>query len=210
MFTFTPKEDLSRFESEAPQTPESPPGLNPWPKYNANEIVRSAARAISSIAQIHRREFGMSRAHQFALFAINLALFAMLKQDTFDILDRDFLTLASSFQSLASRSRVGRNVFHMFLKTARSRGQGERLRESNSVTEAMKAVLDGVDGSHFNPLEDYAKGLEKLDTDDRYRGIPGEADDSISSMLDRYESLSLGKDEITHERPQQGDRDREP
>ncbi|PLB49634.1 putative C6 transcription factor [Aspergillus steynii IBT 23096] len=205
MFTFTPKEDLSRLESEAPQTPESPPGLNPFPKYNADEIVLSAARNISALALPHRWEYGMTRAHQFALYAINLALFIMLRHGTFDVLDPDFLMLASSFHSIASRSRVGRNLFHIFLQNTRSRGQGQRLHESTGVTEALKALFDAAGSSHFNPLEDYTKGLEKLDTDERYRGTPGEELDSISSMLDRYESLSLGKDEIAPERPHQGD-----
>ncbi|KAI9043560.1 Zn(II)2Cys6 transcription factor [Aspergillus affinis] len=205
MFSFTPKEDISRFESEAPQTPESPPGLYLFPKYNADEIVHSAARAISGLAFLHRREFGMTRAHQFALYAINLALFTMLVSDTFDILDSDFLSLASSFHTIASRSRLGRNLFYLFRETTNSRDQNQRLQDSDSVTMEMKALFEATASSHYTALNDYARGLEKLEMDERYRGMPGEGDHSISSMLDRYESLSLGKDEIAPERLHPGD-----
>ncbi|KAH8431122.1 Zn(II)2Cys6 transcription factor [Aspergillus melleus] len=205
MFSFTPKEDVSRFESEAPQTPESPPGLNLFPKYNANDIVQSAARTISGLALLHRREFGMTRAHQFALYAINLALFTMLVHDTFDILDPDFLSLASSFHTIASRSRLGRNLFYLFRETTRSRDQNKRLQDSHAVTAELKALFEMTPNSHFTALDDYARGLEKLEADERYRGMPDDVDHSISSMLDRYESLSLGKDEIAPERLHPGD-----
>lgn len=204
MFSFTPKEDISRVASEALKTPESPPGWNPFTKYDADGIVRSAARDISALARLHRQEFGMTRAHQFALYAINLALFILLARDTFDILDPDFLSLAASFHRVASRSRLGRNLFYLFRDTTYSRGQSERLQQSRRVSEELKALLNVTDSSHHATLEDYAKGLEKLAMDERYRGNPGEEDHSISSMLDRYESLSLGKDEVAQERPHQG------
>ncbi|KAA8645603.1 hypothetical protein EYZ11_010704 [Aspergillus tanneri] len=205
MFSFTPQENTLRFQSEAPQTPESTPSLSPQPKCDADEIIQSAIRDISCLALVHRREYGMTRAHYFALYAINLALFTMLARDAFDILHPDFLSLTSSFHSIASRSPVGRGLFYLFREKVRAKGQGQRLQESDAATADLKTLFD-EQSSSYPKLEEYARGLEKLNQDERYRGIPGEGDESISSMLDRYESLSLGKDEIAPERARAGDR----
>ncbi|RAL11938.1 Zn(II)2Cys6 transcription factor [Aspergillus homomorphus CBS 101889] len=185
-------------DSEAPQTPESPPGFSPLPKYSGPNIVQSAARAISALTLLHRREYGISRAHHFAMYAINLALFTMLDPETFDILDHDFLSLASSFSSIASRSPLGRSLFHMFRQTVRARGQGKHLRGSDLVSDELKALFD-EESTSPSQWDEYAKGLDKLEMDERYRGII-EGEHSLFEMLDRYESLSLGKDEIAPER----------
>ncbi|PYH86897.1 C6 transcription factor [Aspergillus uvarum CBS 121591] len=184
--------------SEAPQTPESPPGCSPPLKYNAPSIVQSAARAISALTLLHRREYGISRAHHFAMYAINLALFTLLDPESFDILDQDFLSLASSFSSIASRSPLGRSLFHMFRQTVRARGQGQHLRGSNLVSDELKALFD-AESTSPSQWDEYAKGLDKLKTDERYRGLM-EGEHSLFEMLDRYESLSLGKDDIASHR----------
>ncbi|KAE8348840.1 hypothetical protein BDV28DRAFT_152443 [Aspergillus coremiiformis] len=200
LFSWRPEDDGSSVDSEAPKTPESPPGVSPPPsRFDALEHVLSSARAISALARLHRREYGMSRAHHFALYAINLALFTMLDYEGFDILDPDFLSLTSAFISLASRSQLGRNLFHLFRQSVLVKGQGQRASRSSVVNDELKALFT-EDISSPSPWDGYAKGLEKLNEDERYHGIPVEGDHSLFEMLDCYESLSLGKDEIAPER----------
>lgn len=221
LFACTNEDDVSSITSDAPKTPESPPRQSPPGKYNAWDLTQSSARSIASLARLHRREYGMSRAHHFAMYAINLALFTMLESDTFDILDPDFLSLSSAFSVIASRSHLGRNLFHIFRQSVRAKAQGKRIRESSTVSDELKELFDedAVSKGHSR-MDEYARGLEKLDRDERYHGIApgiepgsatGEEGEGIESlqeypglglfdMLDRYESLSLGKDEIVMER----------
>ncbi|KAF7172564.1 hypothetical protein CNMCM5623_004745 [Aspergillus felis] len=201
-------DDTSSLASDAPKTPESPPLQSPISKYNAWEITQSAARGISSLTRLHRREYGMSRAHHFAMYAINLALFAMLEQESFDILDSDFLSLASSFSIIASRSSLGRSLFHLFRQSVRAKSQGRRIRQSSAVSDELKDLFDEETPiKEQTRWDEYAEGLQKLNEDERYHG-PGEGEHGLQDypglglfdMLDRYESLSLGKDEIVPER----------
>ena len=212
-----------------PHTPESE--TSGLAKYNAAEITQSSAHAISRLARLHRQEYGMGRTHHFGLYAMNLGLFAMLESDTFDVLDDDFLTLASAFSIVASRSPLGRNLFHIFRQSVRAKHQGHRIREATSVPEDLRELFDET--AVRTSWDEYAEGLQKLDEDEKYRGgfelsRPGPSDwesggsgssgggESRSShryrnpqdfpglslfeMLDRYESLSLGKDELLYER----------
>ena len=209
LFSCTPEDDLSSAASDAPKTPESQPRHSPVPKYNVWAITQSAARGISALARLHRREYGVSRAHQFAMYAVNLALFTMLDQESFDVLDQDFLSLASTFSVMASRSTLGRNLFHIFRQSVRSKSQGKRIRESSSVSDELKELFDeGSISKGQGKYDEYAEGLEKLNQDERYHGIGGTDGDGLQDypgfglfdMLDRYESLSLGKDEVVMER----------
>lgn len=200
LFSYYPQQEETEVDPEvAPKTPESPAGLTPVPKYNETEIVLSSAREVAALIRRHRRDFGMTRAHHFALYAINLALFTMVEQDVFDILDPDFLSLVSAFTNMASRSQLGRNLFHMFRQSVRAKGQGQRIRESTTATDEVRALFDESLESQ-SQWDEYAKGLEKLDEDERYHGSGGEGDRTLMEMLDKYESLSLGKDEIAPER----------
>ena len=210
----------------APHTPESE--TSGGSKYNAAGITQSSAHAISRLARLHRQEFGMGRTHHFGLYAMNLSLFTMLESDTFDVLDHDFLTLSSAFSIVASRSRLGRNLFHIFRQSVRAKRQGYRIREATSIPEDLRELFDET--SVRTGWDEYAEGLQKLDEDERYHGgfelsrsgpsgwdsgssgggenqsslqyrnpqnFPGL---SLFDMLDRYESLSLGKDELLFER----------
>lgn len=214
LFSCTPSEDdISSAASDALKTPESQPQASQIPKYNVWAITQSAAREISALARLHRREYGISRAHQFAMYAVNLALFTMLEQESFDILDQDFLSLSSIFSIMAARSTLGRNLFHIFRQSVRGKYQGRRIREAGSVSAELKDLFD--ESVQDKRYDEYAEGLEKLNSDERYRGISAGAGDESGSdgeglqdypglglfdMLDRYESLSLGKDEIVPER----------
>jgi hypothetical protein len=145
----------------------------------------------------------MSRAHPFALYAITLALFTMMENQSFDVLDQDFLSLASAFSIVASRSALGRNLFHIFRQSVRAKAQGDRIREASSVPDELKDLFDEEPTNRgHSRFDDYAEGLEKLNRDEKYHGIgdgqslqdyPGLG---LSDMLDRYESLSLGKDSL--------------
>ncbi|KAJ5338941.1 hypothetical protein N7452_005669 [Penicillium brevicompactum] len=195
---------ISSDPSFEPNTPESPSRHTPDTKYNAWEVTASAAQEIAALTRLHRREFGISRAHPFAMYAINLALFTMLEQDAFDVLDDDFLTLASAFSVVASRSALGRNLFHIFRQSVRGKAQGYRIRKSE-IPDELKELFDEDPASKgCHRFDEYAEGLEKLNQKDKYRGIGGGLQDypglGLSDMLDRYESLSLGKDEVLAER----------
>lgn len=210
LFSCIGDDEGSSTSFEAPHTPESPPRHTPESKYNAWEVSQSAARAIAELTRLHRREYGVSRAHHFAMYAANLALFTMLEQESFDVLDPDFLSLASAFSIVASRSSLGRNLFHIFRQSVRAKAQGDRIRDSSSIPADLKDLFDQESSNKgHSRFDEYADGLEKLNRDEKYRGIGGEAGQSLqdypglglSDMLDRYESLSLGKDDVLSDRP---------
>lgn len=192
--------------SEGPQTPESP-RYSPEPKYNAWHVTQTAARGIAALARLHRREYGISRAHPFALYAVNLALFTMMEHESLDVLDQDFLSLASAFSIVASRSALGRNLFHIFRQSVRAKAQGDRIRDASSIPDELKDLFDQEPTNRgHSRFDEYAEGLEKLNREEKYHGI-GEGQSlqeypglGLSDMLDRYESLSLGKDNGLPER----------
>lgn len=167
-----------------------------------------AARGIAELAQLHRQEYGLSRAHQFAMYAINLALFTLMEQEGFVVVDEDFLALASAFSIVASRSALGRNLFHIFRQSVRAKAQGDRIRRASSISDELKDLFDEEStGRGHDRFDDYAEGLEKLNQEQKYHGIGREGTNlqdypgmGLSDMLDRYESLSLGKDDVFLER----------
>lgn len=208
LFSCVSDDEVSSTTSEAPKTPESPPQHLPESKYNAWEVTQAAACGIAELTRLHRREYGVSRAHHFAMYAINLALYTMLEQESFNVLDSDFLSLASAFSIVASRSALGRNLFHIFRQSVRSKAQGDRIRDATSVPDELKDLFDEESSSQgHGRFDEYAEGLEKLNRDAKYHGIGGDYGIQdypglgLSDMLDRYESLSLGKDDVLGVRP---------
>ncbi|KAJ5559293.1 hypothetical protein N7535_009521 [Penicillium sp. DV-2018c] len=202
LFSCISKDEVDQVSFEL-QTPESPPRHTPEVKYNPRQIKQTAARSIAALTRLHRREFGVSRAHPFAMYAINLALFTLLESGKFDVLDEDFLTLASAFTVIASRSALGRNLFHIFRQSVRAKGQGSRIRGATAVPDELKDLFDEESKARgCSRFDEYAEGLEKLDQKDKYHGISGGEGlqdypgFGLSDMLDRYESLSLGKDDL--------------
>ncbi|KAL4948243.1 fungal-specific transcription factor domain-containing protein [Aspergillus filifer] len=170
---------------ESPTTPDGALGLN------KRNVAQSAAKAIAVLARKYKQLYGMRHAHQYTIYAINLALFVLVEQrGVFDVLDSDFLFLASAFASIANRCQLGRNVFHMFRQNVRAKCQGKRLRESTTVDDGIKILFD-EECTAPSEFDAFAIGLEKLDADERYR-VRGQY--RLSDMLDRYETLSLGKD----------------
>ncbi|KAE8401005.1 pathway-specific regulatory protein [Aspergillus pseudonomiae] len=159
---------------------------------SANAISLASAREISALARIHREEYGMERAHQFATYAMMLALFTMLDDPSFDVLSHDFLSLTSAFSITASRSQVGRYLFHIFRQSVRSRNQEERVLQSDAVSDEVKELFGRHSWSQLpDRWGDYADGLE------RYRGSFSSGSwnytaSGVRDMLEKYERLSLG------------------
>ncbi|KAJ5096346.1 hypothetical protein NUU61_005702 [Penicillium alfredii] len=209
LFSCISDDEISSTTSDAPKTPESPPRHTPETKYNVWEVTQSAALGIAALTRLHRREYGMSRAHHFAMYAINLALFTMLEQESFNVLDQDFLSLASAFSIVASRSALGRNLFHIFRQSVRAKEQGSRIRDASALPDELKDLFDEQSSAEgHSRFDEYAEGLEKLNQEAKYHGIGVDPEHGLqeypglglSDMLDRYESLSLGKDDVLSER----------
>jgi hypothetical protein len=59
------------------------------------------------------------------MYAINLALLILLEQEGFDVVDKDFLSLASAFSIVASRSVLGQTPLHIFRQSVRAKAQFE-------------------------------------------------------------------------------------
>ncbi|KAJ6151771.1 C6 transcription factor [Penicillium chermesinum] len=180
-----------------PKRQKVPPRNSPESKYNPWEVTLSAARSIAALVQVLRREHGVSRAHHFAMYSINLALFTLLEHPSFDILDPDFLSLVSSFSVMASRSPLGRNLFHLFRQSVRAKGQGERIRNSDRIPEALKDLFDEDASNKLqNRFDGYAEGLEKLNQDSKYHGI---GRDGCTNLQD-YPGLNLGESKLNGDR----------
>ncbi|KNG86208.1 pathway-specific regulatory protein [Aspergillus nomiae NRRL 13137] len=167
---------------------------------SANAISLASAREISALARIHREEYGMERAHQFATYAMMLALFTMLDDPSFDVLSHDFLSLTSAFSITASRSQVGRYLFHIFRQSVRSRNQEERVLQSDAVSDEVKELFGRHSWSQLpDRWGDYADGLE------RYRGSFSSGSwnytaSGVRDMLEMYERLSLGNRDSSRSR----------
>ncbi|OJJ67106.1 hypothetical protein ASPBRDRAFT_136604 [Aspergillus brasiliensis CBS 101740] len=178
--------------------------------FSAGEIALSSARTIAALTQQLRAEYGMEHAHQFAMYSVNLALFTLLDQDDFDILDRDFLTLTSAMSIIACRSQLGRNLFHLFKLSVRARNQGERVQQSDEVPPGIKELFQPDSMAHVPDRWDkYAEELTKIDGEDSY--VDHLEDDPQSSaasglheMLQRYERLSVGKEDEWRDRRPRG------
>ncbi|KAF7618508.1 pathway-specific regulatory protein [Aspergillus flavus] len=167
---------------------------------SANAMSLASAREISALARIHRQEYGMERAHQFATYAMMLALFTMLDDPSFDVVDHDFLSLTSAFSITASRSQVGRHLFHIFRESVRSRNQEERVLQSDAISDEVKELFGRHPSSQLpDRWGNYADGLE------RYRGSFSSGSwnytaSGVRDMLEKYERLSLGNHDNTHPR----------
>lgn len=178
--------------------------------FSAVEIALSSARTIAALTQQLRVEYGMEHAHQFAMYSVNLALFTLLGQDTFDILDRDFLTLTSAMSIIACRSQLGRHLFHLFKLSVRSRNQGDRVQQSDEVPPGIKELFQPDSKAQVPDRWDkYAEGLTKIDGEqsyvDHFQDDPQSlATSGLHEMLQRYERLSVGKEDEWRDRRPKG------
>ncbi|KAL4976891.1 hypothetical protein BDW66DRAFT_159327 [Aspergillus desertorum] len=134
-------------------------------------IALTSARQIAALTQIHKEEYGMERAHQFAMYAILLALFAILEQNSFNVLDHDFLSLTSAFSIVASRSQVGMHLFHIFRHSVKFRLQCGKWESSVDMPPELNELFF-KDTSPEIPdrWNHYAEGLQKLANRGEYIG----------------------------------------
>ncbi|KAL4779790.1 fungal-specific transcription factor domain-containing protein [Aspergillus varians] len=137
----------------------------------ALEIVLSSAREIASLARLHKEEYGMERAHQFTMYAILLALFALLEQQSFNVLDHDFLSLTSALSVIAARSKVGMNLFHIFRHSVKFRLQYGKWETSVAVPRELEELFfKNTSPKIPDPWNHYAHGLQRLSDKGEYIG----------------------------------------
>ncbi|KAL5343576.1 hypothetical protein BJX70DRAFT_393636 [Aspergillus crustosus] len=185
-------------QEQEPSTRVSDPG--------SLEVALSSAREIASLGRLHKREYGMERANQFAMYAILLALFAFLEQPSFNVLDHDFLSLTSAFSVIASRSQVGMNLFHIFRQSVRSRLESGTWESSINTTTELEELFFTNNSAEFpDRWNHYAEGLQKLADKGEYLGSVDSVDSvdsgwprdhaasGINDMLRKYECLSIGR-----------------
>lgn len=178
--------------------------INPEPSTRtadpgALDTALSSAREIATLVRLHKDEFGMERAHQFAMYAILLALFAFLEQQSFNLLDHDFLSLTSAFSIIASRSQVGMNLFHIFRHSVRFRLDCGKWESSVEVPGELNELFFKNSSPEIpDRWNHYAEGLQKLADSGEYIGSldggwQAHAASGINDMLRKYESMSVGR-----------------
>jgi hypothetical protein len=175
----------------------SPIELGAGSGYTSIEAAVASAREIAAITQYLRTEYGISYMHQFAMYAINVALYILLEQPTFDILDPDFLHLASAFSIIANRSPVGRNIYHFFKLSMRSRDPGKTPPASADLPTEIRELLihdirsQSLDQWHqATASEEDSRYMKHLDDNPQAVPPPG-----LKEMIGEYEKLSVGKEE---------------
>ncbi|KAJ5143224.1 pathway-specific regulatory protein [Penicillium bovifimosum] len=172
----------------------SPIELDADEGYTSTELAVASGRKIAAIAQYLRTEYGISYMHQFAMYAINVALYILLEQPTFDILDPDFFHLASAFSVIANRSPVGRNIYHFFKLSMRSRYRG-KTPPVELPPEIRELLIEGV-GSPLDQWhqatasEEDSRYMKHLDDNPQAIPPPG-----LKEMIGEYEKLSVGTEE---------------
>lgn len=124
-------------------------------------IATSSARAIAKLVRIHQEEYGMSRSHIFALYAVNVALFLLLDYDIFDISDPDCITLTSAFAVVTTRSMLGQEVRAVFRRSIRKRTRDGRRSLWAQLPEGLKEVLEDDSSSSSSSSEE-----EGVDSED--------------------------------------------
>lgn len=185
-------------------------------------IATSSARAIARLIQVHQEEYGISRSHVFALYAVNLALFLLLEFDVFDISDPDCISLTSAFAIITTRSILGREVRSIFRRSV-SKSKKNGVSKWDQLPEGLKEILeddsddssdsesdhndeheyDGVsDGlNHESNTSTNTTPITPTEEEDKQiqkpkKGRhPQEGSKGLCEMLCRYETMTLGRDD---------------
>ena len=172
-------------------------------KGSADSICIASARAIARLARIHQEEYGISRSHPFALYAINMALFVLIGAWRRDLLpdlmtDPDFIGMIAAFSGVTMRSVRGLHVRAMFRQS-----QGPMILQSDEdigrLPEALREVLldDQPENSEATlPLSSERQSSEK---DDNSKAV---ADGSSLSSPGDDHSTSSGTKEEEQRRPE--------
>ena len=166
---------------------------------DALETALSSAREISALIRFHRAQYGIVRAHQYAMYTMVLALFTMIEQKTFNVLDYDFISLTNSFAIFANLSQVGSDLFRIFRQSVKKRSRKEQTEKGEEEKFwDTTSLINSPDR-----WTDYAEALRKLaETDDAEDSSSVSAASGIGDMLSMYETLSLGKeDNLKSRRP---------
>jgi len=187
--------DLQDNSASIKASEDTPDSVSP-DRY-AIKIALSSAREIAYLIEVYRAEYGLIYCHQFAMFAINVSLFCMLAQESFDILDSDFLDLTSAFSTVACRTKVGRHLFHAFKLAVRSRNQGKQRLSGDEASPVVKELFGTREHlSEPDRWDHYAEGLAEVEGGGTFLGeldmdpvVPG-----ILDMLKWYETMSIGKE----------------
>jgi hypothetical protein len=174
--------------------------LDPGGGSTAAEVAIASARDISAITQLMRTEYGMKYVHQFAMYAVNVALYTLLEQSDFDILDPDFLSLASAFYAIANRSQVGKSLYHFFKLSVRGRAHGKRLQDLSEVPAELMEILDPKYGFGQTTItEGDTKDRQTPEEKPRSNLSPG-----LRDMIGEYEKLSMGKEQRLYDNREAG------
>ncbi|KAJ5644224.1 pathway-specific regulatory protein [Penicillium longicatenatum] len=168
------------------------------PHQDAMQTALFSAREIATLIEVYRAEYGLVHCHQFAMYAINVSLFCILAQESFQILDPDFLSLTSAFSVLACRSRVGRHLFHAFKLSVRSRDSiGWMFSTDDDIPPGIKDLFGPREKTDEpDKWDHYAEGLAEIAGEVSFLRELG-MDPAIPGLLDMlkwYEVLSIGKE----------------
>ncbi|OQE17676.1 hypothetical protein PENFLA_c023G08397 [Penicillium flavigenum] len=193
--------DAFDYYSSCPNLEERPPKhWSPKSAYSPVQAAVSSAREISTLSQLMRTEYGMEYGHQFTMYALNVALYTLLDQPTFDILDSDFLRLTSAFSFIASRSPVGKSLFNFFKSSVRTQNQGKKPRCFGDIPREIRAIFwhDSKSPSpdkwdQMTRSENRALNMERLEDNPQLFSSSG-----LKEMIGEYEKLSMGKEELPH------------
>lgn len=177
---------------------------DPAEKGSADRISIASARAIARLTRIHQEEYGISRSHPFALYAINLALFVLVGAWRRDLLpdlmtDPDFVGMITAFSVLTTRSVRGHHVRAMFRQSL-----GPVIPQSDDdvgkLPEALREVLRddqhgrGGGGSEIASLPSSSGRSSEKDDDDSSEAV-ADGVSSTPSSEDGNESSGTKEEE---------------
>lgn len=168
-----------------------------WPREDRETAV-SSARSLAELTRVHRREYGISRAHFFVLYAVNLAIFVFLQSfngtGSLGPQDTDFSSLANAFFILANKSVLGRILLHSFEQNLRSAFTRRELGKMH-LSRELRAMLTSSTCSTCNADLGHLSELEESDRYPIFHGPEDQAGIGVKEMLQQYEALSLGKND---------------
>ncbi|KAJ5362971.1 pathway-specific regulatory protein, partial [Penicillium brevicompactum] len=184
-------DNFGSYSSFATMDKRVPMNLDPGKGYSALDVAISSARQISIVVQMMRKEYGMRYVHQFAMYAVNVAIYTLLEQPSFDILDPDFLHLTGAFAAISSRSQVGKSLYHFFKLSVRSRDSGHRLDTLDEIPSELKEIFAQVrQVNEPTKSGNDTKSPHTLENNTQSMPSPG-----LKDMIGEYEKLSVGKEE---------------
>ena len=169
-----------------------PMNLDPGKGTTALEVALSSARQISLIIQMMRAQYGMRYVHQFAMYAINVAIYTLLEQPDFDIVDPDFLQLTGAFATISNRSQVGKSLYHFLKLSVRSRDSSHQIETLEVIPTELKEIFPQGHQDGGAKLRSGRTSNSQQDLEDSPKPVPSPG---LKDMIGEYEKLSVGKEE---------------